>query len=87
MQIMTGGAPLDLIDGDSVTVVNGGETQTLQLTSPVKGMHVLEDQQADRDSGIVNYSSGEGTGSTTTRKVLVLLLDQEILFLELTLPE
>ncbi len=87
MQIISGGAPLDLVDGDSVTVVNGQEIETLQLTSPVKGMHVLEDQQADRDSGIVNYSNGDGVGSTTTRKILVLLLEQEILFVELTLPE
>ena len=78
-----------MVDGDSVTIVNNNEIETLQLSSPVKGMHVLEDQQADRDSGIVNYSSsnGEGAGSTTSRKILVLLLEQEILFIELTFPE
>ena len=83
---MSGGAPTDLVDGDSVTIMNGSDVETLQMTSPVKGMHVLEDQQADRDSGIVNYAGGNGD-STTSRKILVLLLEQEILFIELTLPE
>ena len=64
MQVISGGAPTDVADGDSITVVHNGEIETLSLTSPVKGMHVLEDQQADRDSGIVNYGNGDGAGKS-----------------------
>lgn len=53
------------------------------------GMHVLDGIQADRDSGIVNYGDNnfEGEGLSTNKRVLILLLEQEILFIELTFPE
>ena len=51
------------------------------------GMCVLEGTHADRDSGIVNTGEAEGEGLTTNHKVLVLLLEQEILFIELAFPE
>lgn len=51
-------------------------------------MHVLDGIQGDRDSGIVNYGdSSEGDGHTTKQRVLILLLEQEILFVDLTSPE
>lgn len=51
-------------------------------------MHVLDGVQADRDSGIVNYGdSSEGEGQITKQRVLILLLEQEILFVDLTFPE
>ena len=89
MFVMSGGGATNVVDGESVTVMDHNETVTLQLTSPVKGMHILEDQQADRDSGIVNYTGSDADNSTnsTTRKVLILLLEQEVLFVDLTLPE
>ena len=64
MLVMSGGASLDEIDGDSVTVVEDDDHVTMQLTSPVRGMHILEDVHADRDSGIVN-SGPENATSTT----------------------
>ena len=64
---MSGGAPLDEVDGYSVTLVDHDNTMTLQLTSNVKGMHVLEDTQADRDSGIVGP---DAENSTTGRSCL-----------------
>ena len=86
---MSGGTPINEVDGDSMTVVDGDQVVSLQLTSPVRGMHVLEDYQADRDSGIVNTASSErdNAGTPTTRRILVLLLEQEIVFVELTWPE
>lgn len=89
MFVMSGGGSRNVVDGESVTVIDSNETVTLQLTSPVKGMHILEDQQVDRDSGIVNYTGSEADNSvsSTARKILVLLLEQEILFVDLTLPE
>ena len=63
---MSGGASLDEIDGHSVTVIDGDDISTLQLTSPVRGMHVLEDIQADRDSGIVNSGPDAENATTTT---------------------
>ena len=65
---MSGGAPLGEVDGDSVTIIDGDETHTLQLTSPVRGMHVLEDVQSDRDSGIVNAGPEAETATSTTSK-------------------
>lgn len=65
--VMSGGAPLDEVDGYSVTLVDHDNTMTLQLTSNVKGMHVLEDTQADRDSGIVGP---DAENSTTGRSCL-----------------
>ena len=51
-------------------------------------MHVLDGIQQDKDSGIVNYSdSHEGDSAVTNKRVLILLLEQEILFIELSLPE
>ena len=58
---MSGGAPLDEVDGYSVTIVDNDNPMTLQLTSNVKGMHVLEDTQADRDSGIVGPDADNST--------------------------
>lgn len=52
------------------------------------GMYVLDGIQADRDSGIVNYGdNSEGEGLVSKQRVLILLLEQEILFIDLTLPE
>ena len=86
---MSGGTPVGEVDGDSMTIVDHDQIVSLQLTSAVRGMHVLEDYQSDRDSGIVNTASSdrENAGTPTTRRILVLLLEQEILFVELTLPE
>ena len=55
--VMTGGAPLDEVDGYSVTISDHDNVMTLQLTSGVRGMHVLENTQADRDSGIVGQDA------------------------------
>ena len=55
--MFSGGAPFDLVDGDSVTIWDGKEMTALQLTSPVKGMHILEDSQSDMDSGIVGAAT------------------------------
>ena len=57
--MFSGGAPHDLVDGDSVTIWDGKEMTALQLTSPVKGMHILEDSQSDMDSGIVGATDGD----------------------------
>ena len=70
MLVMSGGASLDEIDGDSVTVVEDDDLCTLQFTSPVRGLHVLEDLHADKDSGIVN-SGAENT--TTTSGLLAII--------------
>ena len=52
------------------------------------GMYVLDGIQADRDSGIVNFGdSSERDGLVVKQRVLVLLLEQEILFIDLTFPE
>ncbi len=64
--VFSGGAPHDLVDGDSITVWDGKETTTLQLTSPVKGMHIIEDVQSDMDSGIVGASSEMDNVTTGT---------------------
>jgi len=61
---MSGGAPLDEVDGYSVTISDHDNIMTLQLTSSVRGMHVLENTQADRDSGIV----GQDTENSVTGK-------------------
>ena len=50
-------------------------------------MHVLDGIHLDKDSGIVNYGEKEGEGSVMNNRVLILLLEQEILFIELSLPE
>ena len=66
MLVMSGGASLDKIDGDSVTVAVGDDDlYTMQLTSPVRGMHILEDVHTDRDSGIVNSGSDSVTATTS----------------------
>lgn len=59
---MSGGAPLEEVDGYSVTISDHDNIMTLQLTSGVRGMHVLENTQADRDSGIV----GQDTENSVT---------------------
>ena len=43
---------------------DGRETTTLQLTSPVRGMHIVEDVQSDMDSGIVGAASEMDNAST-----------------------
>ena len=49
---------------------------------------MLDGIQADRDSGIVNFGdSSERDGLVAKQRVLVLLLEQEILFIDLTFPE
>ena len=49
---------------------------------------MLDGIQADRDSGIVNYGeTAEGEGVGTNLRVLILLLEQEVIFIELTFPE
>lgn len=51
-------------------------------------MHVLDGIQQDKDSGIVNYNDNlDGDSAVTNKRVLILLLEQEILFIELSLPE
>ena len=35
--IVSGGMPLSLVDGHCVSILEGDEIRTLQLTSPVKG--------------------------------------------------
>lgn len=97
--IFSGGAPYSLVDGDSVTIWDNNESVTLQLTSGVKGMHIIDSSLTDMDSGIVGISSDVGTTSTSekivfgfnylviVRKILILLLEQEILFIDLSSPE
>ena len=63
--VMSGGGPIDKVDGYSATVKDSEETVTLQMTSRVIGMHILEDAQADRDSGIVNSGPEPGEGTST----------------------
>ncbi|XP_019850338.1 PREDICTED: lethal(2) giant larvae protein homolog 2-like [Amphimedon queenslandica] len=84
--IFSGGSPYDTVDGDSVTIYENREAITLQLTSPVKGMQIIESCLTDKDSGIVGISSDVGTTSTV-RKILILLLEQEILFIDLSTPQ
>ena len=62
--MFNGGAPHDLVDGDSVSIWDGKDVVTLQTTSPVKGIHIIEDSQSDMDSGIVGASSEMDTVST-----------------------
>ena len=62
--VFSGGAPYDLVDGDCVSVWDGRETTALQLTSPVRGMHIVEDIQSDMDSGIVGAASEMDNVST-----------------------
>lgn len=40
--VVNGGSPLNLTDGDCVTLVNNNKNYTLQLTSPVKGKYSLK---------------------------------------------
>ena len=78
--------PSDLFDGDTITVKEREEKVTLQLTSAVRSMRVIEDQVVDMDSGMIDTTS-DSEASMSARKVLILLLEQEILFIELTMPE
>ena len=78
--------PSDLFDGDAITVKEREEKVTLQLTSAVRSMRVIEDQVVDMDSGMIDTTS-DSEASMSARKVLILLLEQEILFIELTMPE
>lgn len=61
---------MDQVDGYSVSILpDKQEPLTLQLTSAVKGMHVIEDAQSDRDSGIVNAGSDTENSTTTTGRI------------------
>ena len=57
---------MDMIDGDNVTIVDGHEIITLQLTSGVRAMHVLEVAQSDMDSGMVDTAGSSEPLSTSS---------------------
>ena len=65
---MSGGGAIETVDGYSATVKDSEETVTLQMSSRVVGMHILEDAQADRDSGIVNSGPEPGEGASTGKR-------------------
>ena len=68
--VFSGGIPVDMIDGDNVTVVDGHEVITLQLTSGVRAMHVLDVAQSDMDSGMVDAAGSAEPLSTTSEYYL-----------------
>lgn len=72
MLVFSGGIPVDMIDGDNVTVVDGHEMITLQLTSGVRAMHILEVAQSDMDSGMVDTAGSSEPLSTTSEHYLKL---------------
>ena len=82
--VMSGGAPLDEVDGYSVTIVDNDNPMTLQLTSSVKGMHMLEDTQADRDSGIVGP---DADNSTTGQSCLTTFFGGLLYFVGLSINQ
>ena len=86
MVVFSGGVPMDSLDSDSVTVTDSDDTITLQVTSSVRMLRVVEDQVTDMDSGMIDAGS-DSESSVSTRKVLILLLEQEVLFVALQLPE
>jgi len=54
-----------MVDGDNITVVEGQELITIQLTSGVRAMHVLEMAQSDMDSGMVDTAGSSEPLSTS----------------------
>lgn len=74
MLVFSGGIPIDMVDGDNVTVVDGQEVITLQLTSAVRAMHVLEVGQSDMDSGMVDAVGSAEPLSTTSEHYLELFI-------------
>lgn len=72
--VFSGGIPVDMIDGDNVTVVDGHEVITLQLTSGVRAMHVLEVAQSDMDSGMVDAAGSAEPLSTTSEHCFKLCI-------------
>ena len=52
------------------------------------GMHVLDSINLGEDSGTINSEDKQDSSAAINNsKVLILLLEQEILFIELTLPQ
>ena len=74
MIVFSGGIPVDMIDGDNVTVVDGHEVVTLQLTSGVRALHVLEVAQSDMDSGMVDAAGSSEPLSTTSECYVELFI-------------
>lgn len=78
---------MESLDSDSVTVTDSdGDTATLLVTSSVRMMCIVEDQVTDMDSGMMDAGS-DNESSVSVRKVLILLLEQEVLFVALQLPQ
>ena len=73
LMIFSGGAPYSMVDGDNVTICINNEVTTLQLTSSVKGMHVIDSNLTDMDSGIVGISSDVDVTSTGKFSFSVML--------------
>ena len=65
---------MDMVDGDNVTVVDGHEVITLQLTSGVRAMHVLEVAQSDMDSGMVDTGGSSEPLSTSSEHNIELCI-------------
>ena len=87
MVVFSGGVPIESLDSDSVTVTDSDDdTVTLLVTSSVRMMCIVEDQVTDMDSGMMDAGS-DNESSVSVRKVLILLLEQEVLFVALQLPE
>ena len=87
MLVFSGGVPMESLDSDSVTVTDSdGDTATLLVTSSVRMMCIVEDQVTDMDSGMMDAGS-DNESSVSVRKVLILLLEQEVLFVALQLPQ
>lgn len=63
--VFSGGTSIDMVDGDNITVVEGQELITIQLTSGVRAMHVLEMAQSDMDSGMVDTAGSSEPLSTS----------------------
>ena len=84
--MFSGGVPIDAVDSDCVTVGEGQDMVTLQLTSGIRNMRIIEDQVMDMDSGMIDIGS-DNESSVASRKILVLLLEQEVLFVDLRMPE
>jgi hypothetical protein len=77
---------MDVVDSDCVTVSDGQDMVTLQLTSGIRTVRIIEDQVVDMDSGMIDVGS-DNEASVHSRRIMILLLEQEILFLELSMPE
>lgn len=84
--VFSGGVPMDVVDSDCVTVSDGQDMVTLQLTSGIRTVRIIEDQVVDMDSGMIDVGS-DNEASVHSRRIMILLLEQEILFLELSMPD